>query len=270
LNPDQIDELQKIPAAQLLMLAQGGGCGETGAPNAGAGPVVDGRILPANAIDPVAPALSADIPFMTGSTETEGRFFQPPPVEPLDDAGLRAAFKQTGRTDDAGADRLIAIYRKNRPKASNRDLALIVASDGGMKQGPDTQAERKAAQARGPVYKYFFQWYSPVREGRLRSYHCLEIPFVSNNVNALQAMTGTGRDQSALAEKLAGAWIAFARNGNPNHKALPSSSHQADECPASRRGSIAGSPLTESKTDRTRPSVVRASGSRRLTLELRN
>ena len=31
-------------------------------------------------------------------------------------------------------------------------------------------------------------------------------------------MTGTGKDRYALQDKMSGAWAAFARSGNPNHK----------------------------------------------------
>jgi para-nitrobenzyl esterase len=34
-------------------------------------------------------------------------------------------------------------------------------------------------------------------------------------------MTGGGADARALAAKMADAWVAFARNGNPNHPGLP-------------------------------------------------
>jgi para-nitrobenzyl esterase len=34
-------------------------------------------------------------------------------------------------------------------------------------------------------------------------------------------MTGSGADRYALQEKMSGAWAAFARGGNPNHKGLP-------------------------------------------------
>jgi para-nitrobenzyl esterase len=34
-------------------------------------------------------------------------------------------------------------------------------------------------------------------------------------------MTGLGADRYPLQEKMSGAWAAFARTGNPNHKRLP-------------------------------------------------
>ena len=60
-----------------------------------------------------------------------------------------------------------------------------------------------------------------MREGKLKAFHTLEIPFVLENVDEGKSMTGTGQDRYALQDKMAGAWAAFARSGNPNHKGLP-------------------------------------------------
>ena len=42
---------------------------------------------------------------------------------------------------------------------------------------------------------YYFQWRSPVNNGKLRSMHCMEIPFVFNHPDKVQFMTGTGSDR---------------------------------------------------------------------------
>jgi para-nitrobenzyl esterase len=55
----------------------------------------------------------------------------------------------------------------------------------------------------------------------LKAFHTLEIPFVLENVDEAKSMTGSGADRYALQEKMSGAWAAFARTGNPNHKGLP-------------------------------------------------
>ena len=58
-------------------------------------------------------------------------------------------------------------------------------------------------------------------DGILRSTHCLEIPFVFNNVRRHASMTGGGEEAVALGEKMSSAWINFARTGNPNAESLP-------------------------------------------------
>ncbi len=206
------DELQKVPMDKLVaatLATQG----------LRLAPVIDGKSLPGGPFDPTAPEISADIPLLIGNTEFEVTFFPFTKFDPLDDAGLHAAFKQATRAGDAEVDRLIAVYRKGRPQASNLDLSQIVASDN-FTAGVLTEAERKSQQ-KAPVFKYYFTWQSPVRDGKLKSFHTLEIPFVLENVDEAKSMTGTGQDRYALQTEMSGAWAAFARSGNPNHKGLP-------------------------------------------------
>jgi para-nitrobenzyl esterase len=215
LQPNQVDELQKLPEGRLLDAMR-----ETRGLQLG--PVVDGSTLPNDPFDPVAPEVSANVPLMIGSTETEVTWNVNVNFDPLDDTALHNRLKQTLRVDDAAVDRLIAVYRKGRPQASNLDLYFIMATDASnFRTGTDTEADRKAALGKAPIYKYYFQWYSPARGGKLRSYHTLDIPFVFQNVDIAQSMVGSGQERYALADKMSGAWVAFARTGNPNHKGIP-------------------------------------------------
>jgi para-nitrobenzyl esterase len=68
---------------------------------------------------------------------------------------------------------------------------------------------------------YYFTWHSPVRDGKLRAFHTLDIPFVFDNVDVGRSMTGNGQDRYALQDKMSSAWVAFARSGNPNTALLP-------------------------------------------------
>jgi para-nitrobenzyl esterase len=223
LQSNQVGKLQGLPMDQLLqVMGEMSGNGMPGSGTLALAPVVDGTTLPVDPFDPVAPALSKDIPLLIGSVETEVTFFPHQILDPIDAAELHARVKQVlHRADDAQVDRLIAVYRKGRPKASNTDLYLIIASDATFRQGVLIEADRKAAQGGAPVYQYYFTWRSPVRDGKLRTFHTLEIPFVFDNVDAAKSMTGSGKDRYALAAKMSGAWTAFARAGNPNHSGLP-------------------------------------------------
>jgi len=213
LKPDQIDQLQNMPFDKVTEALKGIG---------GFGPVVDGKSLPHDPFDPTAPEESATVPLLIGTVEEEINFFPGTPLDPIDDADLHKRVKQAARgADDATVDNLIAIYKKGRPGKSNVEIYQMIATDAGFSGSVHTEADRKVAQGKAPVYKYYFTWQSPVREGKLRCYHTLEIPFVMENVDEGKSMTGSGQDRYALSDKMSAAWTAFARTGNPNAKGLP-------------------------------------------------
>jgi para-nitrobenzyl esterase len=216
LKPNQADQLLNLPVDQLLKASN-----EGSGPPINWGPVVDGRSLPNDPFDPVATPLSGNVPLLIGTVETEVTFFPGQPLEPMDDATFHGKVKQLLRTAaDADVDRVIAAYRKGRPDRANTDLYLIMASDATFRAGILLEGERKAEQTESHVYQYYFTWRSPVRDGKLRTYHTLEIPFVFDNVDECKSMTGSGEDRYALAERMSKAWVAFARTGNPNHPGL--------------------------------------------------
>ena len=118
--------------------------------------------MPANPFDPAAPEISANIPLMVGSVETESVPYAAPKdpywtTTDLDDAGLHQYVKRTLQLDDATTDRIVGIYREGRSKVSNLDLAMILASDAGsLRQSAHTIAELKARQNKAPAYLYYF------------------------------------------------------------------------------------------------------------------
>ena len=218
---NQIDKLQELPVDKLLDLSVGRGIALNANRPLRFGPVVDVFTLPAGPFDPTASEVSAHVPMMIGTTETEVTWNANQSYQPLDDDALHNQLKRVLRADDAATDRVIAVYKKNRPKASNLDLYLIAASDGTMRTGPGIEAERKVLQGKAPVYKYYFQWYSPVRGGQLRAMHTMDIPFALDIVEIAKSEVGEGKEQQPLADKMSGAFAAFAATGKPGTKLLP-------------------------------------------------
>jgi para-nitrobenzyl esterase len=209
LKGSPIAELQKLPMDQLIAASQG----------AAWGPVVEGRVLPQHPFDPIAPEISANIPMIIGSNETENTFFMGADEKlfSLDEAGLKTRLQPI--TGEA-TDNVIAIYRKNRPAATPSDLFFVITSDQRIRMGAVTQAERKAAQGKAPAHLYFFTWKAPIDGGKWRSPHTIELPFVFETYDKA-TVTGTGPERKILADRVSGAWAAFARTGNPSHKGLP-------------------------------------------------
>ena len=225
LTSSQIDQLQTLPTKQLLdaIAAQPGAALGSGGGALNFGPVVDGKSLPGDPFQPTAPAMSASVPMIVGTTATEVTFFAPDAqLKPIDDATFKARVKALLRVDDAKTDEMIALYRKAQPGRDNIDLFLRMSTDNSFfRAGVDTQAERKAAQNAAPVYMYRFEYYSPVREGRLKSMHCMEIPFVFDNLEAGKVYTGISPAAQKLADQMSAAWVAFAKTGSPDHAGIP-------------------------------------------------
>lgn len=211
LQPNQVDELQKLPVDRLLSAFDTRGAAPGTAPFNFA-PVVDGRALPRDPFDPTAPEISAEIPLIIGTVNTEGTFFTPPdsPLFSLDEAGMRT--RLIPRYGDA-TDKLIDLYRKEMPNASPSQIYFLITA---FPTAAITQAERKVAQGKAPVYMYLFTWETPVEDGRRHSPHTVELPFVFNNVVEQPEEVGNGPELQPLAEKVSGAWTAFARTGNPS------------------------------------------------------
>ena len=214
LSADQLDELHTLPMQTLLSAY-------VEAPRMQLGPVVDGKHLPSAPFAPQAPAISAHIPLMMGSTEHEINFIPSTPLEPVDEVTLLQMVGESIRASEGEAQRLLDLYRAGRPDASNIELYQIILSDLAFKRGVMTQTELKSEQEETPVYLYYFRWNSPVREGKLRAYHCLDIPFAFNNVDESSSMTGAIQERYPLATRMSGAFAAFARTGDPNHPDLP-------------------------------------------------
>jgi para-nitrobenzyl esterase len=222
--------LETLPAEALVAaLASDPAAGGRPAPDLSQRyvPVVDGATLPAHPFEPAASGLSAAVPILTGSNECEAIPYGNPSdaywtSEPTNDSELRAALERIVAVSDADADRLIALYRSHRPTATPGDLAAIMAGDNSpLRLSSYTIAARKFAQGAAPVYLYYFDWYSPVREGKLRAMHGMELPFVFGHPDLVRFMTGVGEERYELARKMSAAWAAFARTGNPNHDGIP-------------------------------------------------
>jgi para-nitrobenzyl esterase len=222
-----IDRLQEVPVETIIqagLRAQKKLQPVAPAPGTGGGlnwgPTVDGRSIPRHTWDPAAPEFSASVPLMVGSVLNEfGNSVQS--GDPTLDA-MSMDEMQKRLTDQRGAKagEIISLFQRKFPKATPYEILSRVT---GMTARTNViaQATLKAEQKGAPAYVYWFQWQTPVLDGRPRAYHCSELPFVFANTDRCAAMTGGGADARTLGGRIADAWISFARTGNPNHALLP-------------------------------------------------
>jgi para-nitrobenzyl esterase len=207
--------LRALSADELLEAQQAVGGRMSIALGAGFGPVLDGDDLPAHPGKAVEAGEAADVPLMIGTTFDEATLFLA--GEPaLSDPALMSDDDLDTRAQMFGdrAPTLLAAYRASRPDATPIDLLLALQTDATMRMPSIRLAERRLAGGAAPVWMYLFTWAA----GPLRSGHGFELPFVFDNVHEPVMHPSASREQ--LAERMAGAWLAFARHGDPNHDGL--------------------------------------------------
>ena len=179
-------------------------------------PTVDGAVLPSQPFDPQAPAISAEIPMIIGTTRHE--FSMTTYVPALRNAGREEVIGILKGRYGEGTERFLELFAKAYPGSKPADM---LDADFVFRPSAIEQALRKSLQGAAPVYMYMFNWESPVLDGILRSTHCMEIPFVFNNADRHASMTGGGAQAMELASKMSHCWAEFARCGKPSAEGLP-------------------------------------------------
>lgn len=187
-------------------------------------PVLDGTTFQTHPFLPNAPRISSHLPIMLGTTRTElsNQLSSTPGVFDLDEAGMVEKLKTY--LPEADIAEAVSTFRASRPQASPSELFFTIASARGYVRDQTIMAEQRVkAGGKAPTYVYQLMWRSPAEGGRRVTEHALDIPFVFDNVVAGARLTGPETAETrAMTEAMSGAWLAFARSGDPNHAGLPS------------------------------------------------
>ncbi len=177
-------------------------------------PTVDGDVLPAPPLEAIRAGASAEVDLLIGSNTQESRLFHVPGgfIDQVSEeflAGMAAAYGLPVET-------ALNAYRALYPGADAGDLFAALQGDWLFRIPSLRLAEAHAAAAPSPsTFMYEFAWPSPQFGGRLGAGHALEIPFVFDTLGRqTEALHGSNPPQS-LADAMHGAWVAFAKTGDP-------------------------------------------------------
>ncbi|MFN3817283.1 carboxylesterase family protein, partial [Brevundimonas sp.] len=100
------------------------------------------------------------------------------------------------------------------------DQVLIRATTAARSwRGAIIEAEARAQQG-APTWVYQLDFPGELPNGRRGAFHTADIPLVFDNVAAEGSHT-RGPGAQAVADRMADAFIALARSGDPNHPGLP-------------------------------------------------
>jgi para-nitrobenzyl esterase len=190
-------------------------------------PVVDGVVLPDDPARLYSSGKFHNVALIAGTNADEGTLF-PTPVANL--AQLRKwADKQFG----AQADEMLKLY----PASSDGDAKAAAARASGdllFLQGTRSVL-RAVSAANANTFQYHFTRVSGVgRRTKLAAFHASELPYVF--LTLPDSAFGTGatifgdfsvdadtynEQDNKLAKAMNGAWVQFAKTGNPNGPGLP-------------------------------------------------
>jgi para-nitrobenzyl esterase len=189
------------------------------------GPIVDGAVVPRDPFDPDAPSVSADVPLMAGSNLHDSGMNRTD--FSIDDAAAQEQIKTTMGADSA---RIWAAYRGAYPKAAAAQLLARISSDQGIRTNTRTLIERKASLGGAPAFLYLLTWPAPFMGGRYGSVHGTDVPLIFHNPE-LWPLTAGSPEGRVVADRMAGAFVAFAKNGSPGTPELPWAAYNSNSKP---------------------------------------
>jgi para-nitrobenzyl esterase len=223
LGVDDPVALQDVPTADVLAAQEKVNLERTNVAGGGLPfmPCVDGTTLPVGPQQAVKDGHADGVDLMLGTNQDEMTLFtlMDPSLGSLDDAGL--ARRLGGLFGEERVTEAIDAYRKDREQATAADIWNAALSDRVFRVPAVRLAD--AQRPHGSTYVYLFTWESTAFDGRLRSCHALEIPFVWDNLDQTGVPFLTGPvtdDMRALATTMNESWAAFARTGNPSTPTL--------------------------------------------------
>lgn len=114
------------------------------------------------------------------------------------------------------AEKVIELFRAAYPE---KDLTRALSLDVVTRLATTKFIEKKAQVSSAPAYLYVFALDFDVSGGK-PAWHCSDIPFVFHNTYRVPCANIEGVTERLEAE-VSGAWVNFARSGNPNGGAVP-------------------------------------------------
>ncbi|TNE63937.1 MAG: carboxylesterase/lipase family protein [Alphaproteobacteria bacterium] len=186
------------------------------------GPVFDESNLPRHPFFPDAPAQSIDIPMIIGNTHDETRLLigrSEPDSFDLTWEQLPERIARHVRCDIL-PEKVVAEYRRIYPDYSPSDVFFAATTAGRSWRGAVIEAEERAKQG-APTWAYQLDWGSPRDGGKWGASHTFDIPLVFGTLDAEHSWSGTGPEAHALVDQMAGAFLAFAHTGKPDHAGIP-------------------------------------------------
>jgi para-nitrobenzyl esterase len=215
LTGSQIDRLKQVPYNELIeagVAALQSAAKEVGVARLGWSVIADDQYVMreftdyANGVPLMAGAVFAEF----GGTLTTG--------DQKHDSSAQEADSRLAARFGAQKDAIVTEFKQAFPHMKVQDALYYSATS---RPGVKNLLGRKLERGTTPVYNYLFTWEYPINGG-ITAFHCAEIAFCFHALEVPQNYLATGGSPEAMAlqDRVAGAWVNFARTGNPSQPGL--------------------------------------------------
>lgn len=185
------------------------------------GPVLDQRILLRHPFYPDANPQGLGIPMMLGNMHDETRAFIPETskaVQGINWDNLADRLAPELRIDIL-PEYVVQRYRALFPNYTPLQIFYAATTAGRSWRGQVIEAEERA-KAGAPAFVYQVNYVSPQNPAH-GTPHTMDIPLAFGTLDAPGSPSGTGPEAERASAHVMGAFLAFARTGDPNHTGLP-------------------------------------------------
>jgi para-nitrobenzyl esterase len=172
-------------------------------------PLAGDDVVPADVAAATRVAAAGGLPLLLGATDAEFNAAVGGTASSWDDDRLERRLQRLG-LDAEG----VLAYRRRLAEGGAAALWGQAVTDSTFKTPALRLADRWAG-AGGDAFLYSFDWRSRANPA-YGAVHCLDIPFVFDNLDAGGVVEVTGADPpQALADAMHEAWVSFVRDGDP-------------------------------------------------------
>jgi len=207
LGEHDVEALQRVPPDKIISVIGQARAFE---------PMVDGELVPRHPVDAIANGLGSDVPVIVGTTRDEeaiSLIIEPRLRNDLNESNLRAEL--AAKIGEGDTDRVLPAYQASRPGAPALEIFIAALTDQERRIPSIRLAETIATRGRSSVYMYVFSYPDP-SEGY--AIHSGDLPFTFDVLDPGRKDLAAAQ---AVADQFSGAWLAFAKNGDPNHQGMP-------------------------------------------------
>jgi len=175
-------------------------------------------VLSEQPADTLASGPAAEVDLLIGTNTEEGHLYLVPQgkLDSSTDADVLATAARSHSDPQSTVDALAT----ERPGAIPGEIRSAVLGDALFAAGTARMSEAHTRISGGRTHVYRFGYRSTAMDGKLGAAHTVELPFVFDNaaepwLHGPAGLLGPDEAPADLAARMHGAWIAFARTGDP-------------------------------------------------------